>query len=358
MNLDDLTAFETLDPQHMIAHIDALPQQLADAWALGQALPLPDFQGVRQIVIAGMGGSAMGADLLAGYAAPDCPLPVLVYRGYDLPAWASGAETLVIAVSHSGDTEETLSAFDLAHARGCRLLALTTGGALAEKAAAWNVPLWRFEHTAKARAAIGYLFGLLLALFCRLGLLPDAAQDVTGAVSAMRAQQAALVPASPVSANPAKRMAGQMMGRWVLVVAADYLGPVALRWKQQINEAAKALAYVELLPEADHNTLAGLSNPEAALMQGLVLFLEAPDNHPRNRLRLVSTRMIFMTQAVNTDVIQARGASRLSHLWTLLHFGDYTSYYLAMACGEDPTPVEAVAMLKAELQYDTPGNEV
>ena len=162
-------------------------------------------------------------------------------------------------------------------------------------------------------------------------------------------QQSILRPEVPAVNNPAKRMAGQLMGRWVAVFAADYLDPVARRWKGQISEIAKAWAQFEFLPEADHNSLAGLNNPESALMQTMALFLQAPANHPRNQLRLDFTRQVFMTQGINTDMIQAKGESPMAHIWTLLHFGDYTAYYLAMAYGEDPTPVEILAALKDEL---------
>jgi glucose/mannose-6-phosphate isomerase len=111
MNLDDLSMFRQLDTQDMIGHINGLPDQLLTAWELGQTLPLPEMHGVQKILIAGMGGSAIGADLMAAYAAPHCAAPIFVHRDYDLPAWASGPETLVIASSHSGNTEETLGGF-------------------------------------------------------------------------------------------------------------------------------------------------------------------------------------------------------------------------------------------------------
>ncbi|HEX2980109.1 MAG TPA: hypothetical protein VHO48_07585, partial [Anaerolineaceae bacterium] len=120
MNLDDVSTFRSLDPQDMLGHIDGLPAQLEKAWELGQTQPLPDKAGLRQILIAGMGGSAIGADLIASYVAPLCPLPITVHRDYDLPAWANGPETLVIASSHSGNTEETLSAFEAARQHNCR----------------------------------------------------------------------------------------------------------------------------------------------------------------------------------------------------------------------------------------------
>ena len=350
MNLNDHTAFPQLDPQNMLGEIDGLPAQLQTAWELGQTPPLPAVEGIRQVVIAGMGGSAIGADLLAAYAAPLCPVPVFVHRNYDLPAWARGPETLLIASSHSGNTEETLSAFRRGIENGCTLMAVTTGGKLGELAQERSAALWRFEHAGQPRAAVGYSFGLLLAAFFRLGLLPDPSGELAEAVRAMQSQQEALRAAVPVVHNPAKRMAGQLLGRWVAVFGADHLEPVARRWKGQISEVAKAWGQFEFLPEADHNTLAGLLNPEEVILRTFALFLRAPSCHPRNRKRIDLTKQTMMLEGLNTDFVDAQGEGRLAQQWTLLHFGDYTAYYLAMAYGVDPTPVEAIQGFKAQMR--------
>ncbi|GAB4525600.1 MAG: bifunctional phosphoglucose/phosphomannose isomerase [Anaerolineales bacterium] len=350
MNLDDLSRFADLDPQHMLGEIDALPAQLEHAWALGSTLPVPNFSGLRAVVIAGMGGSAIGADLLAAYAAPLCPVPVFVHRNYGLPAWARGPETLVITSSHSGNTEETLSAFEAARAASCSLLVVSTGGKLAAQAQAENLPLWSFEHHGQPRAAVGYSFGLLLAAFVRLGLLPDQHQAVQEAVQTMQAQQAHLRADVPVVHNPAKRMAGQFFGRWVAVFGADILEPVARRWKGQLSEVAKSWGQFESLPEANHNTLAGLLNPEDALMHTFALFLRAASYHPRNRKRIDLTRQTMMLAGLNTDFVDAIGEGRLAQQWSALHFGDYTAYYLAMAYGVDPTPVDSIEGFKAQMK--------
>lgn len=349
MNLDDLSDFERLDSQNMLAAIDALPEQLSIAWDLGRQQVLPEWPDLQNIVICGLGGSAIGADLLAAYALDRCRLPVFVHRDYDLPAWAAGTHTLVIASSHSGNTEETLSSFAAAQARGCRCLALTTGGELAQAASSAGAPLWRFEHRGQPRAAVGYSFGLLLALFSRLGLLPQAQLHLQAAVQAMRLQQESLRAASPAVHNPAKRIAGQLVGRTAAVIGSGLLAPVARRWKGQINELAKAWAQFDLLPEADHNTLAGVLNPEAALAQVMVLFLRCPGDHPRNRLRSDLTRQAMMIEGLNTDFIDARGDTPLAQQWTCLHYGDYVAYYLAMAYTADPTPVEAIEGFKQAL---------
>ncbi|MCJ7583174.1 MAG: bifunctional phosphoglucose/phosphomannose isomerase, partial [Anaerolineales bacterium] len=168
MNLDNFQSFKQFDPQNMLAHIEGLPDQLALAWELGHTCEVFMTSQVSRIVISGMGGSAIGADLLASYLAPVCKIPLFVHRDYGLPAWARGAETLVIASSHSGNTEETLDSFEAALKAGCRILAVCTGGELEARARANGVPVWKFEHKGQPRAAVGYSFGLLLAAFARL----------------------------------------------------------------------------------------------------------------------------------------------------------------------------------------------
>lgn len=350
MNLDEYTSFAQLDPQNMLGYINDLPTQLQSAWDLGQRQPLPSWKGIDRVLIAGMGGSAIGADLLASYVADSCPAPIVIHRDYGLPAWARGPQTLFIASSHSGNTEETLSSFDLAAANGCRCLSIATGGKLAKAAENKGTPVWSFEHKGQPRSAVGFSFGLLLAALARLGLVPDASADLREAVEAMRAQQQHLLAEVPVVQNPAKRMAGQLLERWIAVFGAGFLAPVARRWKGQMSEIAKAWAQFEYLPEADHNTLAGTQNPEDLLRRMMVIFLRSASDHPRNRLRLELTRRAFMLDGLNTDMIDAQGDTALAQLWTCLHFGDYTAYYLAMAYGVDPTPVDALSGLKQELE--------
>ena len=215
MNLDNFTSFKQLDSQNMLGEIEALPGQLEKAWALGQTLPLPETEAIHRVVIAGMGGSAIGADLLSSYSMETCPLPITVHRDYGLPAFAEGPETLVIASSHSGNTEETLEAFDAALEAKCTLLAVCTGGELEKRARANGIPVWKFEHAGQPRAAVGFSFGLLLAAFTRLGLIPDPADDLAETLAAMKKQQQNLHIDVKVVRNPAKRQAGQLIGRWV-----------------------------------------------------------------------------------------------------------------------------------------------
>jgi glucose/mannose-6-phosphate isomerase len=165
----------------------------------------------------------------------------------------------------------------------------------------------------------------------------------------MRKQQANIRAEVPVVTNLAKREAGQLMGRWVMVFGADVLEPVARRWKTQINELAKAWAQFEMLPEADHNALAGLTQPENGLSSAMALFLRAASYHPRNLLRAELTKQAYMLEGLNTDFIDAQGNSTLAQQWTALHLGDYVAYYLAMLYEIDPTPIPALEGLKKQM---------
>ncbi len=349
MELFSQDAIQKLDSENMIEHINTLPDQLAFAWNLGKSYSLPEMPTAQHIIIAGMGGSAIAGDMIAAYAERTAAIPVTVIRDYTLPKWQNA---LVICSSHSGNTEETLSIFDQAKAAGLPILAISTGGKLAQKASEAGLPLWTFEDDFQPRAAVGFSFGLLLAAFVKLGVITEstAEADLTAAVAAMKAQMVDFLPEVPAVVNPAKRMAGQFINRWVTLFASGFLSPIARRWKTQINEVAKAQAAFELIPEADHNTLQGIHFPDGMFGQSLAYFITSRQNHPRNNLREEHTRKIMMLEGIGTDFYRAPNAGILEDMWAALHFGDYLAYYLAIAYQVDPTPVPMLQNLKQTLK--------
>ena len=190
---------------------------------------------------------------------------------------------------------------------------------------------------------------MLLALLARLEAIPDPADELSGAIAAMRKQQASLRADVAVVHNPAKREAGQLMERLVMIFGADILEPVARRWKTQLNELAKAWAQFEFLPEANHNALAGLQQPAKPLSNAMALFLRASTYHPRNLLRTELTKQAYMLEGLNTDFSDAQGETRLAQQWTALHLGDYVAYYLAMLYNINPTPIVALEGFKKQM---------
>jgi len=349
MNLDDLEHLRTVDAQDFLSDVDGLPDQVAQGWDLARSQALAGrLRDAQQVVIAGMGGSAIGGALAQAYAAGLCRVPISLWRDYDLPAWV-GPRTLVIACSHSGETDETLSASQAGLAAGAQLVAITRGGKLAALAKAAGQPVWRFEHAGQPRAAVGFSLMLILGVLTELGLIADPSDDVAGAVAAMRLQQPQLRAEAPVTGNPAKRMAGQFMDRVPLIFGAGHMAPVARRWKSQINEVAKAVAVCDELPEMEHNSVAGTMFPDRLVGKHMALFLRSSFEHPRQARRAEVTREIYMTAGFNTDAVEAIGSSRLAHMLTSLHYGDYTAFYLAICYEVDPSPVPQIDYLKEQL---------
>ena len=349
MNLDDVNQFKKIDPSGMLGEIQGLPDQLVLAWKTAETYLLPQIEDFSNVIIAGMGGSAIGADLIAAYAAPLCEIPIIVLRGYHLPLWAQSNKTLVVCSSHSGNTEETLSVFQEAISNKCTVMSISTGGQLLRSSSEKNLVGWKFDHLGQPRSAVGFSFGMLLNLFSRLKLLNDQNAILESTVSEMREYIKKIDASVPVSQNLAKRIAGQAINRFLVILGAEHLEPIARRWKTQINELAKCWAQFEFLPEADHNTLAGLVFPEANLQNTYALFLNSENYHPRNQKRLDLTFSEFLMAGMSTDKVIISEKSTVSEIWKMLLLGDFVAYYLAMAYQIDPTPIEALDNFKKEM---------
>lgn len=350
MDLDDQSSFREIDVGNMLAHIDALPDQFENAWRLSRTLPLPvSHQHPRQIVLCGMGGSAIGGDLTAALVAATSPAAITVVRGYDLPTYACGPDTLFVASSHSGNTEETLAAIEQAVDSGMQMLAITTGGELANHAQAHGYPLWHFEYKSQPRAALGWSFGLLIGLSDRLGLAPALAANLTEAVALLRAERDRYTAASPLAQNPAKRTAGQLVGRIPVIFGSGVFEPVARRWKCQLNENAKVWAQYETMPEANHNTIVGTEFPAEVMTKMAAVFITSSLDHPRVQLRYDLTFKMYLANAIMADTFVPRGDSALAQMAHTILFGDYVSFYTAMAYGADPTTIAPITELKEQM---------
>ena len=353
IDLDQPSEFRALDTEDMLGHITRWPEQCQQAWeqvrGFAQSLAVPPFRGV---VILGMGGSAIGGDLLAALAAQSSPVPIQVNRTYALPNWA-GDSTLVIALSYSGNTEETLTAFKAARRRGCHLLALSSGGELADLAHQYSAPWLHVPYRSQPRAALGWLFTSLVGLAQRAGLLPNQSSAMDETVKTLCAQREELSASVPTDGNLAKQLALQLRDRLPVVCGAGIMAPVARRWKTQMNENAKCWAVWEELPELDHNTVAGLGLPEPLLRQIYVINLTSPALHPRNRLRFdIGAELIDREEIAGKEVV-ARGCSPLAQMTSSAQFGDYVTYYLALLYRVDPTEIANIMYLKARLGDQT-----
>ena len=344
------------DPGDMRAAVRAFPDHLEEGWRRGAAvedfgLEVADFDGV---VLCGMGGSAIGGDLVRGIVEPTAPVPFAVNRGYDLPGWV-GEGTLVIASSYSGGTEETLSAFEEARDRGADLVVVTSGGALADHAEADDLDLVTIPGGLQPRAALGYSLGVVLRLARALGLAALPTDEVEAAIAAARDRAAAhdedADGGEAGAANPARDLSATFVEALpVIYTGVGLLEPVGMRWRTQIHENAKHPAVGNVLPELDHNEIMGFeSGPEAVLSTMQVVALRDADDHPQVAKRFDVTRELVEPRVAGWTEIESSGASRLDRALSLVQLGDAASFWLAVRKGVDPTPVETIQSLKKRL---------
>jgi glucose/mannose-6-phosphate isomerase len=352
MNLDDLDLFKTLDRSHMLEQINGLPDQLEAAFKLGMDLPVAHISEIRQVLAVGWGEMIAGADCLSAYVEPILPIPLVIWRENYLPGWAKGVHTLVLILTNLRETETAHNLILAAFESGCQVVYLGDDGRATELARMRGGTAWTLPVQSGACTTIADIFGLVYCLFERLGLLPEPGEDLQETLAAIRLSQTSLLPSVPVVRNPAKRLAGQFYGRWVMLFASEYLAPVARRWKNQLNRMAKSGGQFEFIPEADYNTLAGLDHPVSIQKSIFTLFLRGDYLHPQNMQRIDLTREMCLQQGLNTDFVNARGNSRMAQLWTALLFGDYTAYYLAMAHGVDPASVEILDVLLDGIDHE------
>jgi glucose/mannose-6-phosphate isomerase len=339
-------AIAAVDSTGQMDEVLGLAEHLEDAlWRVDSA-QAPPVDAVGGVIVAGMGGSAAGGRLAIGALGPRLTRPLVVADGYALPGWA-GPSTLVFASSYSGDTEETLSAYDDAAARGCPRIVATTGGALAARAREDSVPVVPIPGGFQPRAAIGYaLVGALEAAF-----LGGAAPSLRGEIEAAAALAESLVsewgPDAPED-SLAKSIARSLHGTVPVIAGAELAAAAAYRWKCQFNENAALPAFASALPESDHNEVVGW-DAAAALGRFSYVSLEDPGAHGRNALRAGLTAEIASAGASPVVRVEARGETPVERIVSLVLLGDLVSIYAAVLAEADPVDIPGIDRVKAAL---------
>lgn len=347
-DLDDAEALRAADPGGMLEAVVALGARCREGYRLGlESTDLPVVDGVTAIACCGMGGSAVGGDVLAALAAPRLRMPVGTIRSSRLPEWV-GPHTLVVASSYSGDTDETLSMFEEAVRRGCRVMVVTSGGELARRAGELELGQVLVPGGAMPRAAFGYLALGTLGALESVGVLPTLAADVDEAGLELDGLLEEAGPRVPVADNGAKRLALEIEERVPVVWGAEGVGAVAAdRWKTQFNENAKRPAFASALPELDHNEVVGWSEGRGAGFA--VVALRHEGEPPDVAARFGPSIEIAVASGALAQEVWARGRSALARLLTLVQVGDLVATYAALVRGVDPTPIDAIAQLKRTL---------
>ena len=338
-----------LDSHDMYRHIQDFYKQVIDGIALTTAITFDDlhYTGFKNIILAGMGGSAIGGEILKSFLKRQLKIPFEIHRNYGLPGTAD-KHTLVICSSYSGGTEETLSAFDKAVELQCKVICITTGGKLRERAMQKNIPVVNIPSGLMPREALGYSFAPLLILFGKLGLCDDYTESLRTCAEVMKERNAEYsVEHEP---NAAYDLAGQLAGKIVIIYSGpDYLDAVGMRWKGQICENAKQLAFCNVFPEFNHNELVGWESAGKISDKYIILILRNEDDHPQIARRMDIVGKILKQKGIDIVEQWSTGNNILERMFSLIQLGDYASYYLALVNNVDPTPIDLINYMKQEL---------
>jgi glucose/mannose-6-phosphate isomerase len=340
-----------LDPSGMMQLVLDLPFHCQDArYRVQNAPPRLRAKGIRSVLLSGLGGSAIGGDILRTLAWKTAPFAVTVNRHYDLPAWVR-KDTLVVCSSYSGGTEETLSVFRRALARKAPLLVLSSGGELLAAAKRKRLPYCEVPGGLPPRAAFGYSFITLLTALESAGLLPSHEEDFQEALGLLVSLAQRYGPTTPAAKNPAKRLALFLKGRLPVIYAGqDHFDSVGLRWKCQFNENAKQVALLGVVPEMNHNEVLGYSGPDPLTRKMAAVLLRHPQgDHPQVARRFDILKGILRKRTAGVREASCEGRSLLAQMLSAVYLGDFASVYFAYLKGVDPTPIGLIDDFKRKL---------
>ncbi len=318
--------------------------QLASALKIGQSVDLVrPGSDIRNILITGMGGSGIGANLVESLTFGRVPIPITVCKGYNIPQFVS-PHTLFIACSYSGNTEETLAAINKAMLKRAHIICITSGGKMLELAKEYNLFWIQIPGGSKSpRGNIGYMMVSLLYALYHTNLIGAAfIKETENAIEYLDRGEKAIQSESELIAR-------KLRGKLPVIYCDERLRAMALRFQNQLNENAKQLAHINTFPEMNHNEIVGWQFPEAVLQQAQVIYLYSDHDHERVEKRMEICRPTFEKKSNPIIDIVAEGASLLEQYYYLIHLTDWISYFLAKENGVEAGPVEAIDQLKEEL---------
>jgi glucose/mannose-6-phosphate isomerase len=335
-----------VDASDMLADIVGLPEHLRDALWKADSANLQPWDSPAGLVVAGMGGSAIGGALARAMLGDHASRPILASRAYGLPAWTT-PETTVLCASYSGDTEETLACYEAAGALGAKRAVVTSGGRLADLARADGVPVIPVAGGFQPRAAVAYMTVAALEIAWLCGAGPRMGAEIDVAADHLE-ELVVEWGAEGADDSKAKTLARALYDSVPVIAGAGLTSPIAYRWKTQFNENAKVPAFTHELPELCHNEVVGWTEAPA-FGRFAAVFLDDSDTHPRIKERIALTRELIGDRATGTHVVQSRGDTAVERVLSLVLLGDLVSLYVAVLRGTDPTPVDLLVTLKERL---------
>lgn len=348
MTLTD-TLINSIDKQGMRTLLRGFYRQVEEAIEIKKTFPkLFSHSQISSIVVTGLGGSAIGGDLVRSYLADELKIPFFINRNYTLPKYVC-SETLVVVSSYSGNTEETVESYKEAKKRKAKIVCITSGGIISEMANKFKDPLILIPGGLPPRAALGYSFFPLLFALEKIGFITVKRKDVIETISLLKSLSNDYGNITSTE-NDAIQLAVMMKNSLpVIYSSSEKLDTVNLRWRSQINENSKMMAYGHTFPELNHNEIVGWEALQAITSNANIFILRDDEDHARIQLRMDITQDILSPFAGLVTDIFTNGDSLLARMFSLIHLGDWISFYLAMIHKIDPTPVSKIDFLKSEL---------
>jgi len=348
--LDSVEAMRKIDQSNMLSFCIEAARHYSQSAKNAERINL-GFATPENIIIAGMGGSGIGGELVKDYARDKSPIPIEVSKDYQLPAYA-GKKTLVLLVSYSGETEETLSAFLDAVKRKCMVFCVSSGGHLLRFAEKFSTPYLRVPVDMPPRAALPYLVVPLLKCAEKIGAAPKVSDELSDAIELLKKVSSENAPEKPVIDNFSKNLALNLEGVIPVVYGFGVYRGVAMRWKQQFNENSKVPAKWEVFSELDHNEIVGWEEARELAKEHAAVFVRDEAEAMEIRGRIENTKELVQPILPKTFEVWAQGKNTLSKMLSTILIGDFTSVYLAILRKVDPTPVKTIQLLKDRLQQN------
>jgi glucose/mannose-6-phosphate isomerase len=336
----------------MLALLLDFPGQLGRACEITRDVKFARAKGsISNVVFSGLGGSAIGGDLIKCFVADEIKVPFVINRDYGVPAFVN-SKTLFFASSYSGNTEETASAYKEARRKKAKIVVLSSAGQLERMARLDGYPVVKVpEKNIPPRCALAYSFIPALDILAKVGLIGDKNKDINETIEVIGGLRDGVVGiGTPFRKNPAKKTAAILFKRFGAIYGwSRHLDCAATRWRNQLCENSKSLATSHFLPEMNHNEIMGFNHPKKALRDVVVIFLRDAQDHARIKDRIDITSRILKDKVYKVIEIESEGKGLLSRICSLIYIGDFVSFYLAVLNGEDPTPVNEITYLKKKL---------
>jgi glucose/mannose-6-phosphate isomerase len=346
--LDEIGKIRTIDKSNMLSFCIEASKHYGEAASTAEKISL-DYSKPANIVVAGMGGSAIGGELLKDWTRDQASIPIEVNREYSLPAYAN-ENSLVLVASYSGETEESLSAFLDAVKRKCRLYCVSSGGTLLEFAEKLGVPYLRIPSGMPPRAALPYLFVPMLMTLEKLNLTSSVSEGLKEAVKILEKVSDTNAPKTLAENNFSKTLAANICGTVPVVYGFGIYRGVAQRFKQQFNENSKIPAKWEFFSELNHNEIVGWEEAGKLAKNFSTILIRDKAEPAEIRSRIETTKMLMQPVVSKTFEVWAQGKSALAKMLSTICIGDFASVYLAILRKIDPTPVKTIALLKEQMK--------